>query len=74
MCFKKSTGLKPYSHVAARCSAEIFRFAQIEIQSAFQPPPETLLPRPLATATGYGAALTEILAFVVFRAMSIAKQ
>lgn len=83
--FKKSTRLKPAharssSSGSSRSTAEIFRFAQIEIQSAFRPPTRTLLAASLpSTSTSLlpaahlfitvricGEALTEILAFAVF--------
>lgn len=81
--FKKSTRLKSAharSSSSSRSTAEIFRFAQIEIQSAFRPPTRTLLAASLpSTSTSLlpaahlfitvricGEALTEILAFAVF--------
>lgn len=78
--FKKSTRLKPaHARSSSRSTAEIFRFAQIEIQSAFRPPTRTLLAASLpSTSTSLlpaahlfitvricGEALTEILAFAV---------
>lgn len=84
--FKKSTRLKP-AHArgssrssSSRSTAEIFRFAQIEIQSAFRPPTRTLLAASLPSSSTSllpaahlfitvricGEALTEILAFAVF--------
>lgn len=82
--FKKSTRLKPAharsSRSSSRSTAEIFRFAQIEIQSAFRPPTRTLLAASLLSSSTSllpaahlfitvricGEALTEILAFAVF--------
>lgn len=79
--FKKSTRLKPaHARSSSRSTAEIFRFAQIEIQSAFRPPTRTLLAASLPSSSTSllpaahlfitvricGEALTEILAFAVF--------